>query len=71
VNDQVNRQLKRFVKNFDARSQGEKLLVMGILVIALVLVYLEVAYDPIRADISSARNQINSVRAQTLSQQSS
>lgn len=70
MNEKVNRQIKLFAKNFDARSQGEKLLVMGILVIALVLVYLELAYDPVRSDIAATRTQISSVSAQITSQQS-
>lgn len=71
MNEQLKRQIKRFVKNLDGRTQSEKLLVMAILVVGLILVYLEVSYDPIRADIAAARSQISSVQAQIASQQSS
>jgi MSHA biogenesis protein MshJ len=71
VNEELNRQIKRFVKNLDGRSQSEKLLVLAIVVVGLILVYLEVGFDPIRADIASARSQISSTGAQIVSQQTS
>jgi MSHA biogenesis protein MshJ len=71
VNEQLNRQIKLFVKNVDARGQGEKLLVMAILIVGLILVYLELSYDPIRSEIASARSQISSLSAQITSQQTS
>ncbi len=71
MNEQLKRQIKRLVKNIDARSQGEKLLVTAILVVAMILVFLEVSYDPVRGDIAAARSQISSVRAQIASQQTS
>jgi MSHA biogenesis protein MshJ len=71
VNEQLNRQIKRFTKSLNGRSQTEKLMVLVILAVGLILVYLEVFYDPIRAEIASSRSQINSVRAQISSQQTS
>jgi MSHA biogenesis protein MshJ len=71
VNEQLKRQVRLLVKNLDARSQSEKLLVTAILVVAMILVFLEVSYDPIRADIAAARSQISSISAQISSQQSS
>ena len=71
MNEQLKRQVRLLVKNLDARSQSEKLLVTAILVVAMILVFLEVSYDPIRADIAAARSQISSISAQISSQQSS
>ena len=69
MNESLKRQLDKLVKHIEARSQAEKILVLGLLVASIVLAYLSLAYDPIRADIQSVRNQVNSTERQILAQQ--
>lgn len=71
MNEQLKKQLARLIKNVEARSQAEKLVVLVILIAAISLIYLSFAYDPMRGEISSLRNQLNSVNAQIASQQAS
>lgn len=71
VSEQLTMQMNRVAKNVDARSQSEKLLILGILLVAIILLYLSLAYDPIRAEIASYRNQIASIQGQVSAQQTS
>jgi MSHA biogenesis protein MshJ len=69
VNEALKRQLDLLVNSIESRSQAEKILVLGILLAGLVLGYLSLAYDPIRADISATRGQIGNIERQISVQQ--
>ena len=71
MNERVQQQLNKTAKNIDARSRAEKIFILAVLLLGLVLVYLSVSFDPIRADIANATAQINSVNRQIAAQQSS
>jgi len=68
VNEKLKRQLDLLVKNIESRQQYEKALALTILAAMLVLIYLSVHFDPIRADIQVATNQINNVERQIQAQ---
>ena len=70
MNERFQQQLDKAAKNIDARSRSEKLIVLLVLIAALAMMYLSVAFDPIRADISRADGQISSVNRQIQAQQS-
>ena len=71
MNENLRRQLDSLIKNIESRAQTEKLVVMVVLVAILVLGYLSIGFDPIRADISTGRTAINGVNRQILAQQNS
>ena len=58
MNEQLRKILDPVVANIDARKQSEKILILGIMVAGLVMVYLTLAFDPKRAEISSLQSQI-------------
>ena len=70
MNERFQQQLNKTAKNIDARSRSEKLVVLLVLIAALSMMYLSVAFDPIRADIARAESQISSVNRQIQAQQS-
>lgn len=71
MNERLQQQLDKTVKNIDSRSMSEKIVVLAALVAVLVLAYLSVSFDPLRADIAAAQGQVNSVNRQIAAQQSS
>lgn len=71
MNERLQLQLNNAVKNINSRSQSEKIVVLLVLVAALVLVYLSVAFDPIRADIAQLEGQIANVDRQIEAQRNS
>lgn len=71
MNENLRRQLDSLIKNIESRTQPEKIVVMVVLIVALALGYLSIAFDPVRADISTSRTGINGVNRQILAQQNS
>lgn len=69
MNEQLINLLSSVQSNIDARKQSEKLLLLGIVVAGLIMMYLSVFFDPIRADISTTRNRIVNVERQIQAQQ--
>ena len=69
MNEALQRQLDAFLKSIESRKQSEKVMVLAILGVGLVLVYLSIFFDPVRADIEIANNQINNVTRQIQAQQ--
>jgi MSHA biogenesis protein MshJ len=71
MNERLQQTLDLAVKNIESRRQSEKIVALLVLIAGLVLVYLSVAFDPLRAGISSLRGQIDGVERQIQAQQSS
>ncbi len=69
MNEQLLRNLDLLRKNIESRKQSEKILILGMLLAGLVLIYLSVAFDPVRADLQILRGQIASTERQIASQQ--
>lgn len=69
MNEQLRNNIDSLVNNIESRKQSEKLLVLGILIAGLVLVYLSLSFDPLRADIQAKRAQVASVERQINAQQ--
>ena len=69
MNEAMTRQLDQLVKNIEARSQSEKLLALTIVGVGLVMLWLTLVFDPLRAEIATARTQINNVTRQIEAQQ--
>lgn len=65
----LRRQLDRLIKNIDGRTQSERLVVLVMSIGVLFLVYLTIAFDPIRAGVARVEGQIRSVQGQIASQQ--
>lgn len=69
MNSKYQAQLDKFVANIEARNQLEKVVVLLMIVASIAMLYITMAFDPIRGDISSARGQIRSVDSQIQAQQ--
>lgn len=69
MNEQLRQQLNTLISNLNGRSRPEKGLILGIVLAGLVMLYLTVAYDPLKADIASLEGQIRSATNQISSQQ--
>lgn len=69
MNEALKRQFDSLVKNIESRSQSEKIIVLVILLALLVLSYQSLLFDPVRAEIGTANNQISNVSRQIQSQQ--
>lgn len=63
------KQLDRLIRNIDARNQSERVIVLAMSLAALLLVYLTIAFDPIRAGNTRVEAQIRTVQGQIASQQ--
>ncbi len=61
-------QLQRLGKNLEVRKPAEKVLILGALCAAIVMVWLTFGFDPIRADIEAAETQVNSATRQIAAQ---
>jgi len=70
MNEKLQTQLDTLTKNIESRSQSEKIVVLVLLVAALVLAYLSIAFDPVSADIARIDGQINNIQRQISAQQS-
>ncbi|MBL4573771.1 MAG: hypothetical protein JKY86_11950 [Gammaproteobacteria bacterium] len=71
MNEQLKQNLSVVIKNFESRTQAEKIAVVVVLIFGLVMVYLTMAFDPFRTSISGLGNQINGVERQIQIQQTS
>ena len=71
MNEQIEKALGSAVANIESRKQSEKLLILGMLVAGLVLMYLSLAFDPIRAELAALRAGISSLEGQIASQRNS
>jgi len=69
MNEQLRQQLNTLISNLNGRSRPEKGLILSIVLAGLVMLYLTVAYDPLKADIASLEGQIRSATNQISSQQ--
>lgn len=69
MNDQLKVQLDRVVRNIESRARSEKLLMLAVALAALVLSYLTFGFDPLRAEISTLRNQVSAASNQIDAQQ--
>lgn len=69
MNDKLKKQLLKLVKSLESRNQGEKIFLLGVSIAVVSLAYLTYVYDPVRGDITNARNQITNVSAQIEAQQ--
>jgi MSHA biogenesis protein MshJ len=71
VSDKLNKQIASAVKNVESRTLAEKAAVFLLLLSGLAMAYLTFVSDPLKAEIATARGQIQSVTGQIGSQQSS
>ncbi|PCJ22362.1 MAG: hypothetical protein COA96_14735 [SAR86 cluster bacterium] len=69
MNEKLKIQLDAAVKNIESRPQSEKAIVLVMIIAVLVLTYMSVAFDPVRADISQANSQILNADRQIQAQQ--
>lgn len=69
MNEQLKKQLDKFVGNIESRAQLEKIIVLTVVVAGLALGYLTFAFDPVRAEIALIENQISNVSRQIEAQQ--
>ncbi|MEX0619788.1 MAG: hypothetical protein WDZ76_11090 [Pseudohongiellaceae bacterium] len=56
--------LDTVVRDIESRSSAEKLLVLGMVLAGLGMAYLSLSWDPLRADITLATQQISNVERQ-------
>lgn len=71
MNSKLTQQLESLIKSVEARAQTEKIALLLLLLAGLVMGYLTFVSDPLKADISAARSQIDSATRQISQQQSS
>ncbi|MFT7472141.1 MAG: MSHA biogenesis protein MshJ [Kiritimatiellia bacterium] len=71
MSEKMNQQVAALVKSIESRSQVEKIAIFALAVAALVMGYLSLVSDPLKAEVSGARNQIASVTRQIGQQQAS
>jgi MSHA biogenesis protein MshJ len=71
MSEKVNQQVAALVKSIESRAQVEKIAIFALVIAALVMGYLSLVYDPLKAEVSAARNQVASVTRQIGQQQSS
>lgn len=69
MNEQLRQQFERLTQNVNGRKRSEKILLLGIAAAMLSMLWLELAFDPMRAELSGLRNQISGVERQILAQQ--
>lgn len=69
MNEQLKQRIEVLRKNIDSRRQAEKLLIFGMVLAGVVLTYLTIAFDPIRADLEALRGQIANTQRQITAQQ--
>lgn len=71
MSEKMNQQIAGLVKSIEARAQSEKIAIFALVIAALVMAYLSLVSDPLKADVSGAQGQIDSVTRQISGQQSS
>jgi MSHA biogenesis protein MshJ len=71
VNEQLKKALDSMIRNLESRKQSERLMILGLLMAGIGMIYLSVAYDPLRANIDNITSRIASVERQIQAQQSS
>ncbi|MEQ8315128.1 MAG: hypothetical protein RL839_06670 [Gammaproteobacteria bacterium] len=74
MNEQLNNALDSLVKNIESRNKLEKVLLLAIILAGLLLIYVSVVSDPIRAEIATLENRISAtergIEAQRIAYQS-
>lgn len=70
MNEKYKKQLDKFVDAIESRKQSEKVLVLAMVVAGLVLTYLSVSFDPLRASVNNLQAQISGTERQIEAQQS-
>lgn len=71
MNEQLKQKLAAATKSFESRQQSEKVAIIVVLIAALVLGYLSLVLDPLRASISTLGSQVSGLERQIQTQQSS
>lgn len=71
MSEKVNQQVAALVRSIESRAQVEKIAIFALVIAALVMGYLSLVSDPLKAEVSAARNQVDSVTRQIGQQQSS
>lgn len=69
MNERYREQLNKLARNIEARKQSERLLVLAIVCAGIFMMWLSLAFDPVRADIATTETRINNVRRQIQAQQ--
>lgn len=69
MNSQLRARLAKLIKNIEARKQSERILILGIICAGLVMLWLSLAFDPVRASIATAQSRISNVERQIAAQQ--
>jgi len=71
MSENMNQQVAALVKSLESRTQTEKLAIFALVIAALVMAYLSLLSDPLKAEVNAARSQVDSVTRQIAQQQSS
>ena len=69
MNSQFRAQLDKLAKNIESRKQSERILLLGIICAAVVMLWLSVAFDPLRASIATMESRVATVERQITAQQ--
>lgn len=67
----VNQQIAALAKSIESRAQIEKIAILAIAIAVLVMAYLSLVSDPLKAEIGSLQSQIDNTTGQIGQQQSS
>lgn len=70
MNEHWQRQIDSVTQNIEARPQSEKAIILATLAAALLLTYISLLFDPVRADVSAAKRSIAGAKQQIQAQQS-
>jgi len=65
----MNQQVAAIVKSIESRAQAEKIAIFALVLAALVMAYLSLLSDPLKAEVSSARDEIANITRQIGQQQ--
>jgi MSHA biogenesis protein MshJ len=69
MNEQFRQGVNKLANNINARKRSEKVMILVIVAAGLLLAWLELLFDPMRAEKQSLRNQISSAERQISAQQ--
>ena len=71
MSEKMNQQIAALVKSIESRAQTEKIAILALMIAGLVMGYLSLVSDPLKAEVDDARNQVANVTRQIAQQQSS
>jgi len=69
MNEQLRMRLEKLASNIESRKQSERILLLGIVCAAVVMLWLSLAFDPMQASIASMESRIGNVERQITAQQ--